>query len=117
MRLYEDGEFIDKEDERRGIRDTYREAFFSNLGVERTKEPFSFTGGSTDINSNVLNLITKAISLHGDDTSALTSSLAAISESALGPGTISNSIGSLLSYPSMTVASLTMSHFNFDGQS
>ncbi|MBO0664601.1 hypothetical protein LQ948_18660 [Jiella sp. MQZ9-1] len=117
MRLYEDGEFIDKEDERRGIRDTYREAFFGSLGVERTKEPFLFSGASTDINSNVLNLITKAISLHGDDTSALISSLATISESALGPGTLSNSIGSILSYPSMTVASLAMSHFNLDGQS
>ncbi len=117
MRLYEDGEFINKEDERRGIRDAYREAFFSRLGVERTKDPFSFFGSSAEINSNILNLITKAISIHGDDTSALASSLAAISETALGPGKSADFIGSILTYPAMTVASLATSHFNLDGQS
>jgi hypothetical protein len=84
MRRYDDGEFIENEPKRRQIRDRYRDKFFAELGGERMKDPFAFDPDPSSQVNLVKTLIEKALSLHGDDTSALQALRSTVSSSALG---------------------------------
>lgn len=113
MRLYEDGDFVEREDARRAIRDTYRKKFFSSLPVQASTDPFSVEGDAGNSLANILSLAKRAGALHMGDTSAIAQSIETLS--ALGLSTGTNAGGSEgVSFQDMTIASLTSSHFLFD---
>ncbi|RXT19550.1 hypothetical protein B5P46_24830 [Rhizobium leguminosarum] len=109
MRLYEDGEFVEREDDRKSVRDIYREKFFASLSVDRSDDPFSVEAGSKSSLPDVLELAQKAIALHGGDASALRMSVDTLSNLALTSG--ASSLGNILDYQDTTVTSFAASHF------
>ena len=84
MRRYDDGEFIENEPERRGLRDKYRDKFFEELGIPRLKDPFAHDPDPVEQHALVKSLIDKALSIHGDDKAGLEMAKVLVSSSALG---------------------------------
>ena len=91
MVAYNKGEFIDEEPDRRSRRDEMRDKFFSELGGERLKEPFSLEPEPGAQLALVGKLIEEAISLHQDEKSALASIKSHISASQLSISTVGTS--------------------------
>lgn len=84
MRRYDDGEFIENEPDRRGLRDKYRDKFFDELGIARLKDPFGHDPDPKAQLELVQGLIGKALSIHGGDKAGLEIANTLISSSALG---------------------------------
>ena len=83
MVVYNKGEFMDEEPDRRALRDTYRDKFFAELGGERLKDPFAYDPDPAAQLELVGQLIDKAIGLHQDDKSALSAIKALVASSSL----------------------------------
>lgn len=111
MRLYEDGEFVAKEDSRKSVRDTYRERFFSSLSVTRSEDPFAASGFGDTALSNLLTLAGEAMTVHGDDISALKMSVETLSQLGLASSNSTGTSADVLSYQNMTVTALAATHF------
>lgn len=117
MRLYKDGDFVEREAERRSLRDEYRTKFFGGLSVSKTKDPFAYTPDPNAQLETVRTLIEKTISLHGDDFSALQALQSQIGSNALGVPADQLTTGVLgrPAYQDMTVAAFLSRHFVVPG--
>jgi hypothetical protein len=84
MVVYNKGEFMDEEPDRRSVRDEEREKFFAKVGGERLKDPFSFEPDPAAQLELVQKLMAEALDLHNDDKQALSMLQSLVPSSAIG---------------------------------
>ncbi|NJM83034.1 MAG: hypothetical protein HC844_11530 [Tabrizicola sp.] len=70
-RRYDDGAFVANEPDRRPIRDEYRDRFFTELGIERLKDPFACTMDPVAQQAFVQTLHGIALSVHDGNKAAI----------------------------------------------
>jgi hypothetical protein len=83
MVVYNKGSFIDEEPDRRSVRDSSRDKFFTELGGERLKDPFSLDPEPVAQLKLVCDLIEEALGMHQDDKDALSTMKMLIASSSL----------------------------------
>jgi hypothetical protein len=88
MVVYNKGEFMDEEPNRRSVRDEEREKFFSKVGGERLKDPFSYEPDPVVQLEFVRMLIDEACGMHKDDKQALSMLQSLVPTSEIGVPTL-----------------------------
>lgn len=68
---YRSGIFVEKEAERRALRDKMRDAFFAEIGIERLTDPLRLDADPTVQHKKVLELIGIARGTHDENLSGL----------------------------------------------
>jgi hypothetical protein len=86
--VYNKGEFMDEEPDRRSVRDEEREKFFAKVGGERLKDPFSYEPDPAAQLEIVRGLMEEASGLHNDDKQAISTLQSLVSTSAIGVPTL-----------------------------
>lgn len=109
---YREGIFIDRETERRALRDSTRDAFFAEIGIPRLKDPLSIDVDPAVQKAKVLELCGIARETHAGDLSGLD-----MLEAALGQLDFSIPLVGLKGLGALTLADVSLqtlqkSHFD-----
>lgn len=111
---YLNGNFIQKENERRELRNKKRDEFFAAFGVERLTDPLRIDADPATQQAKVMELIEKAITLHDENTSGLHALRTSLQSLSFGLPVLSIGIHNQLSLHDVTPEALQKINFNMN---
>ncbi|SIS90650.1 hypothetical protein [Paracoccus saliphilus] len=118
---YLKGVFVQKEAERRALRDKMRDAFFADYSAKRLKDPMRIDADPATQHAKVLELIGIARGIHDENISGLDALEGTLTSLAVGMPTIRIGLPNQLTLEQVMQEGMERSHFNmiwagwFDG--